>query len=114
MFTSHKEDWGMCMYHEWSPRVDLDNPSRMKISIWVSIHKLPFEFQPIGRFMTSKLGIELGFDQNHHVNLNPRFCVSMEVDKGWVAALMIKAIGNQWFMASFDCGFNPIRCSLDV
>jgi hypothetical protein len=31
MFTSHKGDWGMCMYHEWSPPVDLDNPSRMKI-----------------------------------------------------------------------------------
>lgn len=114
MFTSHKGDCGMCMYHQWSPRVDLDNPSRMKISIWVSIRKLPFEYQPFGRFMTSKLCIVLGFDQNNHVNLNPRFCVSVEVDNGWVATLMIRAIGNQWFIVIIDCEFNLIRCSLDV
>ncbi len=76
--------------------------------------QMPFEYQPIGRFMTSKLGIVLGFDQNNHVKLSPRFCVSMEVDKGWVAALMIKAIGNQWFITILDCEMNPIRCSLDV
>ncbi len=64
--------------------------------------------------MTSKLGIVLGVDQNIHVNLNPRFCVSMEVDKGCVAALIIKAIGNQWFITILDSEFDPIRCSPDV
>jgi hypothetical protein len=64
--------------------------------------------------MTSKVGIVLGLNQNNHVNLNPRFCVSMEVDTSWIAALMIKAIGNQWFIIILDCELNPIRCSLDV
>jgi hypothetical protein len=31
MFTLHKGDWGMCIYHEWIPGFDPNNPSRMKI-----------------------------------------------------------------------------------
>jgi hypothetical protein len=31
MFTLHKDDEGMCIYHKWVPSFDINNPSKMKI-----------------------------------------------------------------------------------
>ncbi len=61
--------------------------------------------------MSKQVGTMLGFDVNNHVNLNPRLCVLMEVDKGKVAKLMIGAIKNQWFTITFHYEFNPQSCA---
>jgi len=79
----------------------------------VLLHKLPFKYRPIGSLiMTKQVGTMLGFDVNNHVNLNPRLCVLMEVDKGKVATLMIGAIKNQWFTITFHYEFNQLGVDL--
>jgi hypothetical protein len=77
----------------------------------VLLHKLPFKYRPIGSLIIIKqVGIMLRFDENNHVNLNPRLCFLMEVDKGKATMLMIGAIKNQWFTITLHYEFNPIRC----
>lgn len=90
----------------WSKQPIEDENTHM-----VLLHKLPFKYRPIGSLIIIKqVGIMLRFDENNHVNLNPRLCFLMEVDKGKATMLMIGAIKNQWFTITLHYEFNPIRC----
>ncbi len=66
MVTPHMTPWNMGIYQEWVLMFNLDFPHGLKILFWCSLKVLPFEYRPIDKTMSVRVGKIMGKDPNNH------------------------------------------------
>ena len=112
MLTPFRSKWGTCMIQSWVPGFNLANPSNLAFPTWVSLRNMPFEHQDQALAIAESLGEVIGMDTANDNAKDPRFCVNLEISKGWVTCIDLECEGGvlapQKIMVDYDK--LPIRC----
>ncbi|KAG0617518.1 hypothetical protein M758_5G195600 [Ceratodon purpureus] len=108
--TPHHTPWGQCIYQEWEPNFNPDYPSGLKLPTWISLTKLPHEFKPVEGLIAGSLGPVYQADLQNRMLRDPRFCVGLDLTKGWPSALELVGIGNHLNTIVIGYDHAPIRC----
>lgn len=82
MQTPFSNDFGTCVNHPWVPAFDVANPSSLRLPR-ITIKCLPLEYLQMAHMVAAKVGTMLRSDPNNPMLKHPRFCVSVNVEKGW-------------------------------
>lgn len=61
--TPFKSRWGNCVMQKWIPNFDSANPRGMKIPTWITLRRVPDEFQFVARQIAEGLDEVLGGDK---------------------------------------------------
>ncbi len=111
VFIPHKFPWTIVIYQKlWVP---LFNPNRslgLKLLVWASLHILLLKLQSLGMKIISQLEKVLGVDINNGKKRNPRFCVALDPNQGWMAHLFIKDEEGIILSILVNYGRYPIHC----
>jgi hypothetical protein len=114
MLTPFRSKWGTCMLQSWVPGFNLDNPSNLAFPTWVSLRNMPFEHQDQALAIAESLGEIIGMDVENDNAKDPRFCINLEISKGWVTCIDLECEGGilapQKIMVDYDK--LPIRCRI--
>ena len=112
MLTPFISKWGTCMLQSWVPGFNPDNPSDLAFPTWVSLMNMPFEHQDQALAIAESLGEVIGMDTANDQAKDPRFCVNLEISKGWVTCIDLESEGGvvapQKIMVDYDILL--IRC----
>ena len=112
MLTAFRSKWGTCMLQTWVPGFNPENPSNLAFPTWVSLRNMPFEHQDQALAIAESLGEVIGLDTTNDYAKDPRFCVNLEISKGWVTCIDLESEGgivaSQKIMVDYDK--LPIRC----
>ena len=112
MLTPFRSKWGTCMLQSWVPGFNPENPSNLAFPTWVSLRNMPFEHQDQALAIAKSLGEVIGMDTENDTAKDPRFCVNLEISKGWVTCIDLECEGGilppQKIMVDYDK--LPIRC----
>jgi hypothetical protein len=114
MLTPFKTKWGTCMLQSWVPRFNPDNPSNLAFPTWVSLRNLPIEHQDQAIEIAESLGVVIGMDVENDSTRDPRFCINLEINKGWVTSIDLECergiLAPQKILVDYDK--LPIRCRI--
>ena len=83
MVSPFRSKWGTCMLQSWIPRFNPNNPSNLAFPTWVSLRNLLHEHQGQAIGIAKTLGEVIGMETNNENAKDPRFCVNLEISKGW-------------------------------
>ena len=112
MLSPFKSKWGTCLIQSWVPGFNPENPSNLAFPTWVSLRNMPFEHQDQAIEIAETLGEVIGFDTSNDTTKDPRFCINLEISKGWATSIDLEMEdGNmppQRIMVDYDK--LPIRC----
>ena len=112
MLSPFKSKWGTCLIQSWVPGFNPENPSNLAFPTWVSLRNMPFEHQDQAMAIAETLGEVIGFDTSNDTAKDPRFCINLEISKGWVTSIDLEVEGEilptQRIMVDYDK--LPIRC----
>ena len=84
MLSPYKSKWGTCMIQSWVHGFNPDNPSNLAFPTWVALRRLPFEHHDQALAIAKTLREVIGIDTSNESARDPRFCVNLMVNKGWV------------------------------
>jgi hypothetical protein len=114
MLTPFRSKWGTCMIQSWVPGFNPDNPSNLAFPTWVSLRNMPFEHQDQAVAIAESLGEVIGMDVENDYAKDPRFCINLEISKGWVTSIDLECEGGilapQKILVDYDK--LPIRCRI--
>jgi hypothetical protein len=111
MQTPFPNDFGTCVFHPWVPVFDAANPSSLRLPTWITIKRLPLEYLQMAHLVAAEVGTVLGSDPNNSMLKNPRFCVSINVEKGWATEVELTTLTpGVLSKALIDYDSLPIRC----
>ena len=100
------------MLQSWEPRFNPDNPSNLAFPTWVALRQLPFEHHDQAIQIAETLGEVIGMDTSNETAKDPRFCIDLKVNKGWVTSIDLE--GGEDGMPPprvlVDYDKLPIRC----
>ena len=112
MKSPFRSKWGTCMMQRWVPGFNPDNPSNLAFPTWVSLRNLPHEHQDQAISIAGTLGEVIGMETANDTAKDPRFCVNLEISKGWATSIELVTEGGilppQTVMIDYDK--LPIRC----
>ena len=112
MLSPFRSKWGTCMIQSWVPGFNPDNPSNLAFPTWVSLRNMPFEHHEQALAIVGTLGEVIGMDTANESTKDPRFCINLEISKGWATSIDLKAEGgivpSQKILVDYDT--LPIRC----
>ena len=94
MASPFKSKWGTCMLQSWVPGFNPDNPSNLAFPIWVSLRNLPHEHQDQAISIAESLGEVIGMETANDTAKDPRFCVNLEISKGWATSIELVTKGG--------------------
>ena len=107
-----KSKWGTCLIQSWVPGFNLENPSNLAFPTWVSLRNMPFEHQDQAIEIAETLGEVIGSDTSNDTAKDPRFCINLEISKGWATSIDLEMENGlmppQRIMVDYD--ELPIRC----
>ena len=107
-----KSKWGTCLIQSWVPGFNLENPSNLAFPTWVSLRNMPFEHQDQAIEIAETLGEVIGSDTSNDTAKDPRFCINLEISKGWATSIDLEMENGlmppQKIMVDYDK--LPIRC----
>lgn len=111
MLSPFRSKWGTCMLQSWVPGFNPDNPSNLAFLTWVSLRNLPYEHEDQAISIAS-LGEVIGIDTANEKVKDPRFCINLKINKGWLTNIELESEGGivppQKIMVDYDK--LPIRC----
>ncbi|KAG0623894.1 hypothetical protein M758_3G209300 [Ceratodon purpureus] len=108
--TPHNTPWGICVYQEWVNNFNPDNPTGLRIPVWISLLKLPHEFKPLEGYVAASLGpVYMADSQNKH-NRDPRFCVGLDLAQGWPSAIELDGLEGKSNTILVNYDQAPVRC----
>ena len=112
MLTPFRSKWGTCMLQSWVRGFNPDNPSNLAFPTWVSLRNMSFEHQDQALAIAESLGEVIGMDTGNDIAKDPRFCINLEINKGWDTCIDLECEGGvlapQKIMVDYDK--LPIRC----
>lgn len=112
MLSPYKTKWGTCMIQSWVSGFNPDNPSNLAFPTWVALRRLPFEHHDQTLAIATTLGEVIGIDTSNETAKDPRFCVNLNVNKGWVTSIDLEVEGGilppQKILVDYDK--LPMRC----
>ena len=112
MLSPFRSKWGTCMIQSWVPGFNPDNPSNLAFPTWVSLRNMPFELHEQALAIAGTLGEVIGMDTANESAKDPRFCINLEISKGWATCIDLEAEGGvvppQKIIVDYDT--LPIRC----
>ena len=112
MLSPFKSKWGTCLIQSWVPGFNPDNLSSLAFPTWVSLRNMPFEHLDQAMAIAETLGEVIGFDTSNDTGKDPRFCINLEISKGWATSIDLEVEGGvlptQRIMVDYDK--LPIRC----
>ena len=85
--TPYKFSDSVAMFQSWVPGFDPRHPVGLTVPVWISLRLLPLEYLEFARTISGQIGRVLEEHEKVTVTQDPRFCVELEVDKGWIASL---------------------------
>ena len=107
-----KSKWGTCLIQSWVPDFNPHNPSNLDFPTWVSLRNLPFEHQDQALAIAETLGKVIGMDTANDTAKDPRFCINLEINKGWATSIDLESnigiLPPQRILIDYDKF--PIRC----
>ena len=112
MMSPYKSKWGTCMMQSWIPGFNPDNPNNLAFPTWVSLRNLPHEHEDQAIGIAKSLGEVIGFETANATAKDPRFCVNLEISKGWATSIELVTEGGILppHIVLVDYDKLPIRC----
>ena len=112
MLSPYKSKWGTCMIQSWVPGFNPDNPSNLAFPTWVALRRLPYEHHDQAIAIAQTLGEVIGIDTSNESARDPRFCVNLMVNKGWVTSIELETEDGSYPAQKVlvDCDKLPMRC----
>ena len=112
MVSPFRSKWDTCMLQSWVPGFNPDNPNNLAFPTWVSLRNLPHEHQDQAIGIVETLGEVIGMDIANENARDPRFCINLEISKGWATSIELITEGGilppQTILIDYDK--LPIRC----
>ena len=112
MLSPFKLKWGTCIFQSWIPGFNLDNSRNLAFPTWVELRSLPYEHHDQALAIAELLGEVIGIDTANDTAKDPRFCINLMVNEGWVTSITLESeegIGpTQLVIVDYDR--MPIRC----
>lgn len=112
MMSPYKSKWGTCMFQSWVLGFNPDNPNNLAFSTWVALRNLLFEHHDQAIEIAETLGEVIGIDTANEMARNPRFCVNVKINEGWVTNVELVFeegdLPTQKVLVDYDK--LPIRC----
>ena len=112
MVSPFRSKWGTCMLQSWIPGFNPDNPSNLAFPTWVSLRNLPQEHQDQAIGIVETLGEVIGMETANESAKDPRFCINLEISKGWATSIELITEGEilppQTVLIDYEK--LPIRC----
>lgn len=112
MLSPFRSKWGTCMLQSWVPGFNPDNPSNLAFPTWISLRNMPYEHQDQAIAIAETLGEVIGMDTANENSKDPRFCVNLEINKGWATCIVLESeegiLPPQTIMVDYEK--LPIRC----
>ena len=112
MLSPFKSKWGTCMIQSWVPGFNPENPSNLAFPTWVALRRLPYEHHDQSLAIAETLGEVIGIDTTNEIALDPRFCINLKVNKGWVTCIELESKDgiSPPHKVLVDYNKLPIRC----
>ena len=112
MVSPFRSKWGTCMLQSWVPGFNPNNPSNLAFPTWVSLRNLPHEHQDQAVGIAEALGEVIGMETENEYAKDPRFCVNLEISKGWATSIELVTEGGILppQIVEIDYDKLPIRC----
>ena len=112
MLSPFKTKWGTCMLQSWVPGFNPDNPSNLAFPTWVALRKLPFEHHDQALAIAGTLGEVIGIDTSNETSKDPRFCINLVVDKGWITSIDLETESGEMPVQKVLVDYDklPMRC----
>lgn len=89
MLSPFKSKWGTCMLQSWIPGFNPENPNNLAFPTWVSLMQLPYEHLDQTHDIAKSLGEVIGIDHLSDNTKDPRFCVNLKINDGWVTSIAL-------------------------
>ncbi|KAG0593962.1 hypothetical protein M758_UG035600 [Ceratodon purpureus] len=99
LLTPHATPWGSCVYQEWIPRFDPNDPSALRIPTWLNLVQLPHEFKHLEGFIASSLGLVFRADRLNCNLRDPQFCIGIDACNGWPFAISLIGLDSTGYRA---------------
>lgn len=90
MLSLFKSRWGTCVMQKWMPNFDATNPKGMLMPTWITLRRVPDEFQCVANQIAQGLGKVLGGDRQNSTLTDQRFCVALPAGAGWVPSVVVE------------------------
>lgn len=111
MLTPFRIQWGTAVIQSWIPALNPSSPIGLKLPTWVTLKQLPLEYAPSAHLIAQGLGEVLGVGQTNEFAKFPRFCVAMDVERGWIGSISLKSLDPRHKVTVLvDYDNAPIRC----
>lgn len=94
MLSSFRSKWGTCTLQSWVPGFNHDNPSNLAFLTWVSLRNMPYEHEDQAVAIAETLGEVIGIDIANENNKDTRFCINLEISKGWATSIELECEGG--------------------
>ena len=112
MLSPFKSKWGTCMFQSWIPGFNPDNPRNLAFPTWVALRNLPFEHHDQALAIAESVGEVIGIDTANDTAKDPRFCINLMVNEGWVTSITLESEEGMGPTQSVVVDYDrmPIRC----
>lgn len=94
MLSPFRSKWGTCMLQSWVPEFNPDNPSNLAFPTWVSLQNMPYEHEDQAIAIVESLGEVIGIDTANESAKDPRFCINLDISKGWATCIELECKGG--------------------
>lgn len=86
MSSPHKFDLGICDMQQWVPRFNPNTPKSLRITLKM----MPLEYRLNAMQLVDQLGQIIGFDTNNDFAQSSRFCIALDLSKGYATSIEIE------------------------
>lgn len=95
----------------WTPNFDLSNPKGILVPTWVTLRRVPDEFQSVVRQIAQGLEEVLGGDRNNSTMDDQRFYLALPAGDGWEPTVTVTNASTRASSTIIIDYINlPIRC----
>lgn len=111
MLTPYRTRWGTCIMQNWVPNFDPSNSRGMLVPTWITLRRVPDEFQRVARQIAQGIGEVLGGDRHNSTLEDQRFCLALPAGDGWEPSVTVtNSISGSSSTIIIDYTNLPIRC----
>lgn len=76
-------------FQGWVPAFNPRRPTGLVIPAWIRLDMVPLEYLEMMQDMASYVGTILDIDYGAGLHEDPRYCVAVDPEKGWISTLLI-------------------------